>query len=151
MSDWEDTCQALADLLTLNVSGLAAAVVHRLVPYDPAELRPDGDRHLAVWPVAEPRSETAEPLTLDSVNVTQLYRILVWEAGGESRGVLDEQGASDLLNLHNAVRRMFHPFRTVASAWKLTYRGTAFPERSLQVRYFEMEVAVDRAIEFAAP
>lgn len=150
-SDFEATSSAIADLLTLNVPGLADATVHLLAPWDPSELLPDGTRHLAVWPVGEnPDAEVTEPLTLDTLNAVQTYRVMVWEDGGEARGVLDVQGASDLLQLQNDMRRMFHPFRTFANVWKVRYRGTRFPERPSQVRVFEMEITVDAALEFAA-
>jgi len=149
-SDFETTCTAISDLLTVNVTGMGAVTVHKLVPWDPAELVADGDRHLAVWPVAD-TPEVTEPLTLDSLNAVQTYRVLVWENAGveSSRQVLDEQAASDFLQLQNDTRRMFHPFRTFANTWKVRYRGTAFPERPSTVRWFEMEITVDAALEFA--
>ena len=149
-SDFETTCQAIADLLTLNVNGLADATVYLLAPWNPAELIPDGQRHLAVWTTGED-AETTEPLTLDSLNSVQEYRVLVWEDGGteSSRGVLDDQAASDFYQLHNDIRRMFHPFRTFSGVWKVRYRGVRFPERSSQVRWMELGVTVDAAIEFA--
>jgi hypothetical protein len=153
MSLFSDMCDAIITDLTTNVGTLnvTSETIHRYQPWSPAELLPDGRRHLGVWPVAASPS-TATPLALGVHQFDQLYRVLVWEGSNSesSRGVPDVAGAAALLDLHDAVLARFYvdANQSRAGAFRVWYRGSSLPERSLQVRYFEMEIAVATAYAF---
>jgi hypothetical protein len=150
-SDFEVTCDAILADLTSSVSGVRDAITHRYAPWNPEELvAEDGNRHLAVWPLAE-GAEASSPLTTNSHMLTQLYRILYWEPSpDESLQGLDEDAAADLLSLQNAIRARFYiaANQTIGGNFQVWYEGTTLPERSLRVRTFAMTVSAQKPIDF---
>jgi len=151
-SSWQTLVDAVMADLTTNVSGLRDVREHRYSPYDPEELVAEvGERHLSVFPVAA-SAQTAEPAITGPRGdlLTEVYRITYWEhAGDESmRGVSDEEAAADLLTLAEDVRDRFY----VAANYRIggtvdtRYVGTAFPERSGQVRWFAIGIQARRDI-----
>ena len=140
-----------ANVTSLSATTVPAAQVHLYSPWNPEELTGQaGERHLAVWPVAEP--EVREVLSTDYHELSQSYLVLVWEVAGSEaeRGLLDEDVAKTFLQLHNDVRARFYVTanQTLGGSQKVWYRGTTFPERPSTVRWFAIGVEVVRTIEF---
>jgi hypothetical protein len=149
-SDWSTTVDAIVEDLEANVPGLRGATVHRYSPYDPEDLvAAAGERHFAVYPVAGDAQEAAAFTTAPGGDVlTEIYRIAYWEDAGDesSRGISDEEAAEALLELAEAVRDRFYVVAnlTLGDATQVRYVGTAFPERSGQVRWFALGVRATR-------
>ena len=151
-SSWQTFCDAVMADLTTNVPGLRDVREHRYSPYDPEELFAEvGERHLSVFPVAASAQEATPLVTGPGGDLlTEVYRITYWEhAGDEStRGVSDEEAAADLLTLAEDVRDRFYVVANLRiGGTELTkYIGTAFPERSGQVRWFAIGVQARRSV-----
>lgn len=151
-SSWGTFVDAVCDDLTTNVPGLRDVREHRYQAWDPEELQAKaGERHLSVFPVAD-QAQLATPLVTAPGGdlLIETYRVLYWEdAGGESsRGVGDTQAAADLLSLAQATRDRFYVIAnlTMGGATLVRYIGTAFPDRSGQVRWFAIGIQAQREI-----
>jgi hypothetical protein len=150
MSDFSTFCAAVVSDLTANIGALSGVTTHMLAPWAPEERVNDGKAHLAVWPVAD-LTERASRLMLGADDVEQVYKVAYWEpAGTESdRQVLDTTAAGLLFDLQNAIRaRLYRAAFAVTGYYRIFYTGTQFPERSSQVRWFEMEVSATTALAF---
>ena len=152
-SDFETVCRAISDELLTTVPGLRDALPHLLAAYDPEQqVAEAGERHLAVWPLAED-PDTPTPLVTGPGGdvLIQQYAVLYWEhAGDESaRGMLDQDAAIKLFALHNAVRARFYDVDNVrlGGTSETRYAGARFPERSGQVRWFAIAVRVTQTID----
>lgn len=149
MSDFSTVVDAIVSELTATVPALAAAKIHRYTPWDPEELVADRSKHLAVWPEGE-TTEEAAPMTYGSRQVRQGYVVLCWEPSGaeSARGKRDEAAALVWLDLQNAVRARFHvkANMTLGGSMMLRYISTRLPERSGQVRWFELRLIADREL-----
>ena len=150
-SSWQTFVDAVMSDLTTNIPGLRDVREHRYSPYDPEELVAEpGERHLSIFPVAA-QAQDATPLVTGPGGdlILETYRITYWEhAGDESiRGVSDEEAAADLLTLAEDVRDRFYVIANLRiGGTELTrYVGTAFPERSGQVRWFAIGVTARRS------
>ena len=151
-SSWQTFVDAVMADLTTNVPGLRDVREHRYSPYDPEDQVAEvGERHLACYPVAG-QAAVAEALVTGpgGDRIDEVYRIVYWEhAGDESaRGVSDEEAALDLLTLAEDVRDRFYVIANLRiGGTELTrYIGTAFPERSGQVRWFAIGVTARRSV-----
>jgi hypothetical protein len=82
--------------------------------------------------------------------IDEVYRITYWEHAGDesSRGISDEEAAADLLTLAEDVRDRFYAIANLRiGGTELTrYIGTAFPDRSGQVRWFAIGVQARRSV-----
>lgn len=133
-SDFETFCDALATDLTGNVTGLttlAAEVIHKLDPWAPEQLRPDGQRHLAVWPAGERAgpAERAAAEGMELYELTKTYLVLVWEDASleSSRGTTDYPAAQAWMQLHNDIRARFRGVNRGMGGNRLVeYQGVAF-------------------------
>jgi hypothetical protein len=151
-SDWELFVDAIIADLTASVSGLVDPnlIVHRYSPYDPGDLQADaGERHLSVFPVADVAQEASPFTTAPGGDLlTETYRIIYWESAGDesARAVSNEDAAAALLELAQATRDRFYVIAnlTLSDASQVRYIGTAFPERSGQVRWFALGVRATR-------
>lgn len=150
VSDWQLFCDAVLDDLQANVAGLHDALPHRYSPWDPEELIAEaGERHIAVYPVADAAQEAAPFVTAPGGDLlTETYRVIYWEdAGDESaRGISDEEAAGALLELAQATRDRFYVVAnlTLSNATQVRYIGAVFPERSGQVRWFALGIRATR-------
>lgn len=148
MSRFTDVVDAIVADLTTAVPELGSAKLHRYAPWTPQELEPDGSRHLAVWPMTN--AQRADPVIMGPPThyLTQLYRILVWENSPTDRGVEDEAAVAALYDLHDAIEARFELVQNeaIAGAFRVRYQGTALPERSSSVRYFEMQIEATFAV-----
>lgn len=147
-SSFTGYCDAVVEELTTTVPALRDVLIHRYAPWDPEQLIADGgERHLAVWPAAD-AADVSEPLVTGPGGdmLLQLYRIVYWEDATpeSSRGVVDEQAAADMLGLIEAIRARFYAIENVflGDTDRSHYVGTSLPERSGQVRWFQMTVQV---------
>jgi hypothetical protein len=154
-SSWQSFIDAAMLDLTTNVSGLRDVREHRYSPYDPEELVAEvGERHLSIFPVAA-QAQVAEPLLTGPGGdlITETYRVTYWEHAGDesSRGISDEEAAADLLTLAEGVRDRFYDIDNLrlGGAHLVRYIGTAFPERSGQVRWFAIGVQAHQHVHVA--
>jgi hypothetical protein len=144
-SRWETFCTAVLDDLLGNVQGLYGALPHKLAPWDPEHLQAEaGERHLAVYPVAEAVDEAIPLVTDGGTALVQQYRILYWEDAGDesSRGIADEAAAADLYTLAEDVIDRFY-LRTnvfLGSTEFTQYVGMSLPDRAASVRWFQITV-----------
>lgn len=145
-------CDALIDDLMANVPALTDVRVHRYAPWDPEQqVAPNGERHLAVYPAAE-GAEDAVPLVTGPGGdmLVQVYRIVYWEGAGDEsgRGIADEEAASDLLSLLEAVRTRLYDTDNlrIGGAEHLRYTGAGLPDRSSAVRWFMLGVQIRTSI-----
>lgn len=149
-SDFETFCTTVLADLVANVSGLSAAVQHSLAPWSPEELEADGARHVAVWPAGE-QAESVTPLDLGALQFNQVFRVLVWEDSGteSERQVTDTTATATFLQLQNDVRARFMRLNFAVSGYYRAWPAqTRFPERSSQVRWFELSIAAATAVAF---
>ena len=152
VSSWQTFVDAVMADLTTNVPGLRDVREHRYSPWDPEELVAEvGERHLSIFPVANQALEATPLVTGPGGDVLlATYRITYWEhAGDESiRGASDEDAAADLLALAEDVMERFYVIANLRlGGTELTrYIGTAFPERSGQVRWFAIGVTARRSV-----
>jgi len=150
-SSWQSFIDAAMADLTTNVPGLRDVREHRYSPYDPEELVAGvGERHLSIFPVAA-QAQTAERLLTGPGGdlILETYRITYWEdAGDESSRGSDEEAAADLLTLAEDVRDRFYDVDNLrlGGAHEVHYIGTAFPERSGQVRWFAIGVQAQQHV-----
>ena len=153
-SSWQTFCDAVVADLTVNVPGLRgdSVRVHRYSPYDPEELIAEaGERHLSVFPVAATAQEATPLVTGPGGDlITETYRVTYWEHAGDesSRGQSDEEAAASLLELAEDVRDRFYVIANLRiGGTELTrYLGTAFPDRSGQVRWFAIGLQARRSV-----
>lgn len=138
-------CDAVLEDLTTNVRSLTDCMLHRYGTYDPEQfVAEQGERHLAVWPADE--IETAVPLVTGAGGdlLVQTFQIAYWEFSEEGiRGVLDEQGASDLLALLEQTRaRIYAVGNTFLGESELVrYLGARWSGRSGLTRWFQLAVS----------
>jgi hypothetical protein len=147
-SSFVGLCDAVIDDLTTEVPELRDALIHRYAPWDPEQLMAEaGERHLAVWPAAEAADASTRVVTGPGGDMLeQLYRVAYWEHAGDeaSRGIADTEAAADLLNLAEKVRARFYDIDNVflAGSEDLHYLGTSLPERSGEIRWFQITIQV---------
>jgi hypothetical protein len=150
VSTWSDFIDAVFDDLVNNVPGLRGVLEHRYMPYDPEVLTGEaGERHLAVFPVADIAQESTPFVTAPGGDLlTETYRVMYWEDAGDesSRGIGDEEAAAALLDLAQATRDRFYVIAnlTLSDATQVRYIGTQFQERSALIRWFALGLRATR-------
>ena len=152
MSDYQIVCDAIKTDLVGNVAGLFDAEVHLYEPWDPEALvAAVGEKHLAIWPVAE-QADSAEVIATGFHLLTQQYEIWYWE-GAETeneRMVRDEAAALKLLDLHNAVRARFYveENQALGGSKLVWYTRANLPNAPSLVRWFRIVLRVERLQAF---
>lgn len=132
----------ITDLQT-NIAALTSATVHRYAPWNPEELAASaGERHLAVWPMAE--AETAEPIGNWLHEVVQQYAVLVWEDASvdASRLRASEADYASFLDVHQSVRARFYVLanESIGGAEYVQYVGTRLADVPGPVRWFVCQI-----------
>ena len=153
-SSWQTFCDAVIADLNTNVPALRgdSVRIHRYSPYDPEDQMAEvGERHLAVYPIAAQAAEATPLVTGPGGDlITETYRVTYWEHAGDesSRGQSDEEAAAALLELAEDVRNRFYVVANLRlGGTELTrYLGTAFPDRSGQVRWFAIGLQARRSV-----
>ena len=147
---WQTFCDAVLSDLANNVQGLRGAIPHRLAPWDPEQLIAEaGERHVAVFPVAE-SVDTSVPLTTDGgTGLISVYRVMYWEdaSGESSRGIADEAAAEELYDLaEDIIDRFYERSNVFLGGTEFTqYVGMSLPDRSSNVRWFQITVQARRS------
>lgn len=141
----QDIVDAVVADLTGNVDALREASVHRYAPWNPEELFANvGDRHLAVWPVAD-QVEQRNVLTSDAHELNQVYVILIWEnaSDAQSRRVADEAADLAFIEMWEAVRDRFYEESNqwLGGTERTWYTGSRWADASGTNRWVLVEFA----------
>jgi hypothetical protein len=154
MSFWSDVVDAWVTDLQTNVTGLDTTTVpssrvHKYASWSAEELFAlSGERHLAVWPAAEP-DVTEGLLTDGSLLATQTYIILVWEDASTTQGRLQDDDTANAawLTLHEAIRARLlvraNSQKGSSTIMDTRYRGAEFPasgDKRVMALRFEVRV-----------
>lgn len=138
------SCDAFVGLLTERVPVLAAATVHRYVPWDTLTAD-DAQLHLAVYPGGETYGMERGSYTdvpIGSLDVVQSYTLLIWQATEEGERVAaDEDAAAEMLNAVDEMREIFADGAPVAGVVSVRWVGVRIG-RTGRVRFAKVELQV---------